>query len=458
MLSLLLALAPLAPGFVQGVEAHPSQPVPEDNSLLDGSFLTEEERNRLRMTPEVMVVRQAGPSVVYIESTRPRILRHAFMQPVRQESVSSGSGVVIMPSGYIVTNYHVVGNDASRITVQFDPSLDDTIYEAELISFLAEADLAVIKIDAEREFPVVRRGTSSDLWIGERVVAIGSPFSQKLTVSSGIISGLHRDLQISTQNGGVLRFTDLIQTDASINPGNSGGPLLNILGELVGINTAVNPQAENIGFAIPIDRVEQVLREYLLDPSASKAWLGFEVDESSGYCVTRVVPGGPAALAGLEEGDRVVGVAGNPIELPDDYRLPLLRLLPKQPIVLRADAGGGEQDFELVGWHKNDGPTFERLGMTVEPFVVGNWRTVRVNRVAAAGPAQALGLRKGDILDAVRIGNGGQAWRLHSRAALAMLAQSLKPGTSLKIDILRDEDGDGRIVREELFKGVLEVP
>lgn len=447
MLSLFLALAPLL------LQESDEPPV-----LRDYAFASEEERNKARWTPEVEVVRLVGPSVVYIESTRPQMVLNPFsMRRVRKEAVTSGSGVVILPSGYIVTNHHVVGDDATRITVQFDPETDEQIYEAELVSYVAAADLAVIKIEGEKEFPVVRRGTSSDLWIGERVLAIGSPFNQKLTVSAGIISGLHRDLTIDTQDGRSLSFTGLIQTDASINPGNSGGPLLNILGELVGINTAVNPAAENIGFAIPIDRVEEVLREHLLDPSASKAWLGFEVDEAGGFCVTRVVAGGPASVAGMEEGDKVVAVAGKPVLEVDDYRLPLLRLLPGEPIALRIDAGGGERDLELRGWDKIDGTTFDKLGMTVEPIVLGSQRTVRVHHVALGGPAAAIGLQAGDILDAVRIGRARQAWRLNSRASLAMLASGLEPGTQLEIDILRDENQDSRISREELYKGVLGV-
>jgi len=449
--SLFLAVAPLVQrAALQQSDEDPTQ-------LHDYPYYTEEERNKLRWTPEVEVVRLAGPSVVYIESVRPQVALNRFFQRVQKENVISGSGVVILPSGYIVTNYHVVGGDATRITVQFDPELDPTVYEAQLVSFVASADLAVIKIEGDREFPVVRRGTSSDLWIGERVLAIGNPYEQKLSVSAGIISGLHRDLTIDTQDGRALHFTDLIQTDASINPGNSGGPLLNILGEIVGINTAVNPTAENMGFAIPIDRVEEVLHEYLLDPSASRSWLGFEVDEDGDFCVTKVVPESPAAEAGMEEGDRVLAVAGKQIAEPDDYRLPLLQLLPGQPIQLRIDAGGGERDVELVGWDRIDGITFERLGMTVEAFAIGNWRSVRVDRVATEGPAQVLGLQPGDILDAVRIGTARQAWRLRSRASLALMAGGLKPGTQLEIDILRDVNGDHRIAREELFKGVLDV-
>jgi serine protease Do len=393
--------------------------------------------------------------VVFVQSERPAWTLDMLHGRRLRTSVISGSGVVIDASGYIVTNHHVVGDDARRITVQFDPDLDPTVYEAELVSAAAGDDLALLKIEGDREFAEVRRGTSSDLWIGERVIAIGNPFQQKLSVSTGIISGQHRDLRIEGPDGRTLHFPDLIQTDASINPGNSGGPLLNVLGELVGINTAVNPGAENMGFAIPIDRVEEVLREHLLDPSASKAWLGFEVDDLDSFCVTRVVPGGPAALAGLEEGDRVVSVAGVPLESSNDYRLAILRALPRAPLHLRVAAAGGERDLDLDGWDRVDGVLWERLGMTVEAITIGRARRVRVTKLAAGGPAERLGLRPEDVLDAVRVAPRGQAWSVHGPDALAALVLDRPRGTEVEIDVLRDDDRNGLLERTELYKGVL---
>ena len=247
-----------------------------------------------RITPEVLVVRSTAPSVVYIETDVKQVVR-TWLGDTERMAQSSGSGAVIFDQGYIVTNYHVV-RGANAIRVSFDKTYDDKVYEARLISYVAEEDLALIKIDGPSPFPTVPLGISSDLMIGEKVLAIGNPYGQTNTVSSGIISGLHRELEIPAEN---LSFTNLIQTDASINPGNSGGPLLNINGDLIGINAAMRTGAENIGFAIPIDRVVQVLEEHLLSTRLAAAWLGFEVDEATGEKLIACATGIGAGTNGI---------------------------------------------------------------------------------------------------------------------------------------------------------------
>ncbi len=424
-------------------------------AVQDYSVLTAAEPEEARWTPVVGVVQAVAPAVVFIQSEH-AIPRWFLRKGGPTTSVRSGSGVVIEKSGYIVTNFHVVGDAAARITVQFGSELNDPeIYAAELVSFRAEDDLALLKIDAPGELAVVRRGTSSDLWLGERVIVIGNPFQQKLSVTTGIISGLYRDLPIEISGGRTVRFSNLIQTDASINPGSSGGPWLNILGELIGITTAVNPGAENMGFAIPIDRIEEVLADHLLAPSASKAWLGFEVDEGDSFCITSVTPGGPAALAGIEEGDRLVGVQGQPIRNADDFRLQVLRLRPHQPIQLRVASQEQERELLVRGWDRADGILWERLGMTVEAFAIGRYRVVRVGRLDADGPAQHLGLEPRDVIDAVQIGARGQPWQIHGPDSLAALVGDQPPGTQLALDVFRDDDRNGELSRSEFYKGVL---
>jgi len=157
-----------------------------------------------------------------------------------------GTGVVIDPRGYIVTNYHVV-EGVRRIEVTLASGRTTT---ATLISHDPRTDLAVIKIPVEGSLPVIQIGRSHDLMIGETVLALGNAYGYEHTVTRGIISALHRSVEVSRSQ----RYDDLIQTDASINPGNSGGPLLNINGEMIGINVAVRAGAQGIGFAIPIDR------------------------------------------------------------------------------------------------------------------------------------------------------------------------------------------------------------
>jgi S1-C subfamily serine protease len=409
---------------------------------------------KVRETPESRVAAQVAPSVVYIESVQPMLMDFTrFGAPVYADQVTSGSGVVIEKSGYIVTNYHVVGNSSKSITVQFSDEVDPKHYDAELVSAVPKDDLALLKISGNREFPEVRRGTSSDLMLGERVVAIGNPLQQKLTVSTGIISGLHRDLPV-VEGAGMpnLRLVDLIQTDAAINRGNSGGPLLNILGEMIGINSAVNPGAENMGFAIPVDRVEAVLRDQLLAPSSSRAWLGFEVDDTASMCITRVTPDGPAAQAGVDIGYRLLAIDDHPIKTPQDYRLLRLPILPYQPVKLRVASATGERTVELRGWDRPDGITFERMGITVQNFAYDQYRFVRVEKTSESGPAVATGLKRGDVIAALRVKPNGQSWSTASPDDLATLISSQPSGAHLELEVLRDEDGDRRW---ELYKGDL---
>ena len=322
--ALVLAAVPETPVAPAGPAA-PGPAEPGASPVALDAQRGEAERERLydelarepRETAVSRIVRTVTPAVVFVETEAYQRVR-TILGTRQRLATGAGSGVVIHPSGLIVTNYHVV-EGAQNIRVSFEGEPES--YVAELMSFVREEDLALLKIrpdegraaadpverkagglrtaDAPREFPTVRLGTSADLMPGERVVAIGSPHGQAYTVSTGIISGLHRDVTVPNRN---LSFRGLIQTDASINLGNSGGPLLNIRGELIGINTVMNSAAENIGFAIPVDRVSQVLDEVLF-PNARTIWLGFDVKEiGSKLIVTEVWQGGPAEHLNACEG------------------------------------------------------------------------------------------------------------------------------------------------------------
>jgi len=341
--------------------------------------------------------------------------------------------------------------------VQFDPDLDDTVSEAQLVSSAPQEDLALLKIDGARDFPELRKGTSSDLMIGERVIAIGNPLRQRLSVSSGIISGLHRNV---TFEGG-FSFSGLIQTDAAINPGNSGGPLLNILGELVGINTAVNEGAQNMGFAIPVDRVEEVLRDVLTAPGAARAWFGMEVDETGDFRVLGLVPGGPADQAGIRLGDRLVKFDKTPVVDCDSYRLSLVAVASEQPVELtfeRARGDGEPERFTVVleGWTRWNGTLHQHLGLTADMALVNLIPHVQVASVAPGGPAEALGMRPGDVLDSIRIASG-KAWIADSPRNLASLVAALGPGAELSIDLWRDADGNRGFGDDERLRGALRL-
>ena len=213
-----------------------------------------------------------------------------------------GSGVLIDGRGYILTNHHVV-DKVQGIVVQLS---DGTTYPARVLQFDAVMDLAILKVDADHPLPAIEIGTSSDLMVGETVITIGNAFGYENTVSVGIVSALHRDVTLSDDQV----YRNLIQTDACINPGNSGGPLINIDGELIGINVAVRAGAQGIGFALPIDEVKRVAAEMLSTRRLASTWHGLVASEQRQGTKRRVVvisevqPGSPAEAAGLQAGRR----------------------------------------------------------------------------------------------------------------------------------------------------------
>ena len=293
-----------------------------------------------RETPVVLTVKKVGPAVVNISTERVMKERiNPFGDPFldrffgdffnvfpersfKQESL--GSGVIIDPEGYILTNEHVILK-TSQIHVTL---ADRREFEAKLIGADPKSDLAVIKIDAKETLPFVKMGTSDDLMIGETVIAIGNPFGLSHTVTTGVISALNRSVRIKDDRV----YKDFIQTDASINPGNSGGPLMNIQGDLIGINTAIYQEAEGIGFAIPINRAKRIMDDLIHYGEVHKAWIGifvqdldqnlvkyFDLKRKEGVIVTSVFKDSPAEKSGLEKGDLIIKIAGQVIEAREDY-------------------------------------------------------------------------------------------------------------------------------------------
>ncbi len=411
-----------------------------------------------RITPEVLVARSARPAVVHITTDVVRPGLDFFFRPMQEQGQSSGSGVVIFEDGFVVTNYHVV-RDAVAVRVRFDQGVDDREYSADVVSFVPEEDLALLKIRGENPFPTVPMGTSADLMVGERVIAIGNPFGQTFTVSSGIISGLHRN--VATED---LRFTDLIQTDASINPGNSGGPLLNINGELIGINTAMNRVAQNIGFAIPVDRVKQVLYDHLLSPNRARAWFGFAIDEQR-LEVTAVLPGSPAAKAGFQVGDRVVQIEERAIEKPSEYTLARLPLVPGRVTRFGLSRDEDLVEVELAGWERLSGLLFERLGLNAKLVVLRSRHVhraaLRVENVRPGGPADRLGVLEGDYLEALRVQtqHGPRTFERLGPDELGMLVNRMPSGARVVLEVWRDANGNGvrDYALEEVQHGTLEL-
>ena len=404
-----------------------------------------------RVTPEVLVVGAVAPAVVFIETEMTQRVNTLFGLQNRTLA-GAGSGVVVHADGYIVTNYHVV-EGAQSITVTFDG--DPHRYPAELVSFVRSEDLALLHIDPlpgrKDGFPTVRLGTSSDLMRGERVVAIGNPHGQAHTVSTGIISGLHRDVPVPDRG---LHFQGLIQTDASINLGNSGGPLLNIRGELIGINAVMNTMAENIGFAIPVDRVREVLTQTLF-PQAQQRWLGITLAQGAPATVAQVIPGSPADQAGICEGARILSLNGHPVANQEEYLHAALDLPQSGPIHMRIATGEEERDLVLEPWDRIDGVLFERLGMTVRERRLQRQNWIVVDRVSPSGPAGELGLRPGDLIPAIQVAGTISPVRVRARSTLAQLIDRLAPGTQIALNVFRDENQDHDYSEDELYQGEL---
>jgi serine protease Do len=221
---------------------------------------------------------------------------------------SLGSGFVISPDGYILTNNHVI-DKARDIRVAFQ---DGKVLEAKLVGRSPEIDIALIKVEASG-LPAVRFGDSDALEVGDWVMAIGNPFGLSHTVTKGIVSAKGRVI-------GAGPYDDLIQTDAAINPGNSGGPLFNMKGEVVGINTMILAQGQNLGFAVPVNMVQETLPSLKTKGRPDLGWLGVdaqavtpEIAEPLGAIVRGVIKGGPADKAGLQRGDVITELDGKKV-------------------------------------------------------------------------------------------------------------------------------------------------
>ena len=362
-----------------------------------------------RRTPVVEAYERVRDSVVNISTTEvveQRYwgvdvfgFRNTFTVP--RERTSVGSGFVIHENGYIATNAHVVSAGA-QLTVTF---ADGSEYEARIIGRDTAQDLAVIKIDAGRPLKPITLGSSEDLMIGERTVAIGNPVGLQNTVTTGVISALHRELAI----GGRVVYQDVIQTDASINPGNSGGPLLNILGELIGVNTAIRGDAQNIGFAIPVDQLREMLPEILDSEKRNNVQIGMRVSGTQPARVLSVREGSPADRAGVRLGDIVEAVDGQAVRQPVDFHVAMLERQAGDRVRLRLNRNGVSREtrMDLVPVPTPDGRklAFRHFGLTIadvkdraaERF---RWskQGVIVVAVEPKSPADREDIQPGDLL------------------------------------------------------------
>ena len=310
-----------------------------------------------RATAIVRAARTVAPSVVTISvRRRERVRRRSFFDdyflPFR-ETRGLGSGFIVDGRGTVLTNHHVI-EGATEILVTLPDGRD---FDAVLAGSDPTTDVAVLTLGGASGLPVAPLGTASDLLIGEWTVAIGNPFGGLISnpepsVTAGVVSALDRHIIPGEDDDGF--YLGMIQTDASINPGNSGGPLVNALGEVIGMNTSIlssSGGSEGLGFAIPIDRALKVARDLAEYGEVRRAWLGLDVDaveadgfgRSRGVRVARVTPGSPAAAAGIREGSRLLRAGTRRMATPLDYTAVLLDLSAGDRIELALEGTGAVQ-------------------------------------------------------------------------------------------------------------------
>src|SRR5215813_1330982 len=365
-----------------------------------------------RRNEVVEVVEKVSPSVVNIAAEqivrqRPSMFDEFFFgfdpRQRRERSQSLGSGVIIDPKGIILTNDHVISG-ASKITATTKSGL---VLECEVVGSDADNDLAVLRTrKAGTALPAIHLGTSSDLLIGETVVAIGNPFGLSNTVTAGVLSAVGRSVPGENQRV----YSDFLQIDAPINPGNSGGPVVNIQGEMIGVATAIIGGAQGIGFAIPVDRAKRIVGDLVKFGEVKPVWIGVhgktitsrdDDDRPRGFRVRSVEPGSPAERAGIKSGDQILSVDSTPIDSEESFYTTLSTRGPGKPmkIALRGSAGERTVTLEAQSPPADYGTRIlrDQLGMTVRAVRGG----LRISIVDGRGAAAVAGLETGDVMVAV---------------------------------------------------------
>ena len=339
-----------------------------------------------------------------------------FMPYHTPEMKASGSGFIVGKEGLIITNAHVV-NNFDEIQMQF--AGDDKYYPAKVLGADPQSDIALLKVSVNRKLVPFKFGDSEKLQVGEWVAAIGNPHGFGHTMTKGIISAVQREIDD-------LNLFPLLQTDASINPGNSGGPLVNLKGEVVGVNQAIARGAMGISFAIPINNVKEVFKDLKSFGFVRRGFIGVEFlsDGQKGALITNVIAGSPAHGAGLKVKDRIVEFAGKPIEKPKDLPKQVRKVKIGKKVSLKVIRGGKtvklavtprmlEKDsfssiqkipqkkkFRLKGQKVSGGlQVFEPADKNFAYFNLPNWaKHPIVFQVKKASPAFQAGLRAGDLL------------------------------------------------------------
>ena len=393
------------------------------------------------------------PAVVNISPSRHPTLGKKGEHPSRgrPDTPGTGSGVIISKEGYIVTNSHVVGG-AKEVQVRLS---DKRKFIGRVIGKDPDTDLAVVKVDPEGDLPVVDWGESSKAKVGQWVIAVGNPFGLDRTVTVGVISGIGRE------NVQLSRYEDFIQTDASINPGNSGGPLFNIHGKVIGINTAIINFAQGIGFAIPSDMAQDIVKQLIERGQVVRGWLGvgiqavtedlagkFGVKASEGVLINEVFEGDPADKSGLLPGDIITKINGKVVDTPQTLSRIIAGMGPdkKIKVVVMRD-GKGKTITVTLAQRKDEAivasiPPEPKslLGITVEDltdelaerYKLKEEKGALVTKVDPGSIGEAQGLKEGDLIREVN------RKEIKGKDDFSKVSSDVEKGESLLIRVIRE--------------------
>jgi serine protease Do/serine protease DegQ len=401
------------------------------------------------------VAKQVTPCVVNISTiSRKKIIQPFFeMNPLFEDffgapqtrrDKSLGSGFIISKDGYIVTNDHVV-RDAESVQVKLS---NDKVYDAKVVGGDQKTDVAVIKINAA-DLPVAVLGDSEKLEVGQWAIAIGNPFGLERSMTVGVVSATGRS------NMGIETYENFVQTDASINPGNSGGPLLNIHGEVIGINTAIVAAGQGIGFAIPIAMAKPIFTQIMQKGSVSRGYMGvtiqpvtedlarsFGLKDARGALVNGVLKSGPAEKAGVRQGDVIIAFNGSEVKDPSHLQRLVAESGVDKPAKVTVFRDGKTFELTMTLSRADTAPRQQResgsgreqqgqadlLGLVVDDADQGGVVVVDVGRGSAAADA---GIRRGDVIVSInrsKVSNSGEYQRIIRQAGHSSMTILVRRG------------------------------
>ena len=406
------------------------------------------------------VVNIATETVIQYHDWYDELLRQFYgwgRTPVRQQkSISLGSGVIIDDEGYVLTNFHVVRR-ANRIQVKL---WDGREYDADPVVATEGSDIALLKLRSKpgEKFKAIRSAPDDDLLLGETVLALGNPYGLGGSVTKGILSSKNRRPSNGTEP---LNVEDWLQTDAAINPGNSGGPLVNLRGELIGLNVAVYREEQGergvgVGFSIPVKQISAALSKFFTPEVTDSLWFGAQVKSDAGaLVVTSVRPSSPAARGGLREGDRVLQVGGEAATGLVAYNR-LVSGAPQHQATLLVDRDGRQrkisvqlQPFEEVIRQKLGVTLLEVTSQTAERLGVRAGEALFIDEVEKNGPAGRARVERGFLLAAI---DGRDATKL---GAVTELLAAKKPGETVSLSVIVPRRLGASFV--EFRKGIVDV-